>query len=52
MNDHDRDYSKDWEERLLKDFQIKQDELNRLIMDYLVNGAIFFFGPQNLIALF
>lgn len=34
MNDKD---NKDWEERL-KDFQIKQDDLNKLIMDYLVNG--------------
>jgi len=32
----DRDNSKDWES--LKDFYIKQDDLNRLIMDYLVNG--------------
>ncbi|CAG9798003.1 unnamed protein product [Chironomus riparius] len=33
---NDKDNSKDWEEQL-KDFYIKQDDLNRLIMDYLVN---------------
>lgn len=27
----------DWEERL-KEFYIKQNDLNKLIMDYLVNG--------------
>lgn len=34
---NDKDNSKDWEEQL-NDFYIKQDDLNRLIMDYLVNG--------------
>lgn len=29
--------AKDWEDQL-KDFYIKQEDLNRLIMDYLVNG--------------
>lgn len=37
MNSNDKDHSKDWEDRL-KDFHIKQDDLNKLIMDYLVNG--------------
>jgi glucose-induced degradation protein 8 len=37
MSYNDRESSKDWEDRL-KDFYIKQDDLNRLIMDYLVNG--------------
>lgn len=36
MSHNDKD-NKDWEERL-KDFQIKQEDLNKLIMDYLVNG--------------
>lgn len=36
FNDN-RESSKDWEDRL-KDFYIKQDDLNKLIMDYLVNG--------------
>ena len=35
---NDKDNLKDWEEQL-KDFYIKQDDLNRLIMDYLVNGG-------------
>lgn len=34
---NDKENSKDWEDQL-KDFYIKQDDLNRLIMDYLVNG--------------
>lgn len=34
---NDKELSKDWENQL-KDFYIKQDDLNRLIMDYLVNG--------------
>lgn len=34
---NDKENSKDWENGL-KDFYIKQDDLNRLIMDYLVNG--------------
>ena len=34
---NDKETSKDWENQL-KDFYIKQDDLNRLIMDYLVNG--------------
>lgn len=38
MSYNDRETSKDWEDRL-KDFYIKQDDLNRLIMDYLVNGC-------------
>lgn len=37
MSSNDKDNSKDWEDRL-KDFHIKQDDLNKLIMDYLVNG--------------
>jgi hypothetical protein len=40
MSFNDRENPKDWEDRL-KDFYIKQDDLNRLIMDYLVNGRIF-----------
>jgi hypothetical protein len=45
MSSNDKDNSKDWEDRL-KDFHIKQDDLNKLIMDYLVNGKqkkIFYF---------
>lgn len=38
MSYNDRETSKEWEDRL-KDFYIKQDDLNRLIMDYLVNGS-------------
>lgn len=34
---NDRENSKDWDEQP-KDLYIKQDDLNRLIMDYLVNG--------------
>lgn len=34
---NDRENLKDWEEQT-KDLYIKQDDLNRLIMDYLVNG--------------
>lgn len=37
FNDN-RESPKDWEDRL-KDFYIKQDDLNKLIMDYLVNGG-------------
>lgn len=37
MSFNDRESPKDWEERL-KDFYIKQEDLNKLIMDYLVNG--------------
>lgn len=37
MSFNDRDRKDEWEDRL-KDFYIKQDDLNRLIMDYLVNG--------------
>lgn len=40
MSYNDRDATKEWEERL-KDFYIKQDDLNRLIMDYLVNGEAY-----------
>jgi hypothetical protein len=40
MSFNDRENPKDWEDRL-KDFYIKQDDLNRLIMDYLVNGENF-----------
>jgi len=36
MSFNDRENSKEWEDRL-KDFYIKQDDLNKLIMDYLVN---------------
>jgi hypothetical protein len=38
MNDRENNINiKDWEDQL-KDFYIKQEDLNRLIMDYLVNG--------------
>lgn len=37
MSYNDRETPKEWEDRL-KDFYIKQEDLNRLIMDYLVNG--------------
>lgn len=40
MSYNDRETSKEWEDRL-KDFYIKQDDLNRLIMDYLVNGSFY-----------
>ena len=35
MNDRER--GEDFEEQI-RDFNAKQDDLNRLIMDYLVNG--------------
>lgn len=37
MSYNDRESPKEWEDRL-KDFYIKQEDLNKLIMDYLVNG--------------
>lgn len=40
MSYNDRETSKDWENHL-KNFYIKQEDLNRLIMDYLVNGCYF-----------
>jgi hypothetical protein len=50
MSFNDRENPKDWEDRL-KEFYIKQDDLNRLIMDYLVNGEIFA-NSQNQIVIF
>ena len=37
MSYHDRETPKDWEDKL-KDFNIKQDITNRLVMDFLLVG--------------
>lgn len=40
MSYHDRETPKDWEDKL-KDFNIKQDITNRLVMDFLLVGMMF-----------
>lgn len=46
MSYNDREGTKEWEDRL-KDFYIKQDDLNKLIMNYLINGSFVFHDKQN-----